>query len=38
VATVAEYEKEVAAVKKGETVRILLRRGGSNRFVAIKLD
>lgn len=37
VLTVADYEKEVAAAKKGETLRILLRRGGSNRFVAIKL-
>jgi serine protease Do len=38
VATVAEYEKEIAAVKKGETLRMLLRRGGSNRYVAIKMD
>lgn len=38
VTTVAEYEKEVAAVQKGDTIRMLLRRGGSNRFVAMKLD
>jgi len=38
VATVADYEKEVAAVQKGGNVRMLLRRGGANRFVAIKLD
>jgi serine protease Do len=38
VTTVDDYEKEVAAVKKGDTLRILLRRGGSNRFVAIRMN
>jgi len=38
VANVADYEKAVSAVKKGGTLRVLLRRGGSNRFVAIQVD
>lgn len=38
VATVADYEKEVAGVKKGETIRILLKRGGGSRFVAIRVE
>ncbi len=38
IATVADYEKAVSAVKKGEALRILLRRGGSNRFVAIQAE
>lgn len=38
VATVADYDKAVSSVKKGGALRILLRRGGANRFVAIQLD
>jgi len=38
VATVADYDKAVSSVKKGGSLRILLRRGGANRFVAIQLD
>jgi len=38
VATVADYEKALSSVKKGGALRILLRRGGSNRFVAIQPD
>lgn len=38
VASVADYEKALSAVKKGGSLRILLRRGGSNRYVAIQAD
>jgi len=38
VATVADYDKAVTSLKKGGSLRILLRRGGANRFVAIQLD
>jgi serine protease Do len=38
VATVAEYEKALGEVKKGSTLRLLLKRGGSSRFVAIKVE
>ncbi len=33
-----DYEKAIAARKKGGVVRLLLRRGGSSLFVALKLD
>jgi serine protease Do len=33
-----DYEKAMAARKKGGVVRLLIRRGGSSLFVALKLD
>ena len=38
IVTVADYDREVGALKKGSTLRMLLRRGGANRFVAIRID
>jgi len=38
IATVGDYEKAVAARKKGTVMRLLLRRGDSSLFVALKVD
>ncbi|MCM2357583.1 MAG: DegQ family serine endoprotease [Geobacteraceae bacterium] len=38
VGSVEEYESAIAARKKGGVVRLLLRRGDSSLFVALKLD
>jgi serine protease Do len=38
IATVADYEKAVAARTKGGVLRFLLRRGDSSLFVALKVD
>lgn len=35
---IEDYEKAISAFKKGDIVRFLLRRGGSNYFVAIKVE
>ncbi|HEX5774235.1 MAG TPA: DegQ family serine endoprotease [Geomobilimonas sp.] len=37
-ATVADYEKALAAHKKGTVLRLLLRRGDSSLFVALKVE
>ena len=38
ISTVGEYEKAVAARKKGAVLRLLLKRGDSSLFVALKVD
>ena len=38
IATVADYEKALAAHKKGAVMRLLLRRGDSSLFVAFKVE
>ncbi|BDV41591.1 peptidase [Geotalea uraniireducens] len=38
VANLKEYEKAIAAHKKGQVIRFLLKRGDSSLFVATKLD
>jgi serine protease Do len=38
IATPNDYEKAVAARKKGSVMRILLKRGNSSLFVALKMD
>lgn len=38
IASIAEYNKRVERLKKGELVRLLLRRGDSSMYVALKLD
>ncbi|SNB47581.1 DegQ family serine endoprotease [Geobacter sp. DSM 9736] len=38
VSTVGEYNKAVESARKGSVVRILLKRGDSSLFVAMKLD
>lgn len=36
--TIQEYNKKVEKLKKGEVVRLLLRRGDSSMYVALKLE
>jgi serine protease Do len=36
--TLADYEAAIRAVKKGDVVRFLLRRGGGNHFLAIRVE
>jgi len=38
IATVSDYNKAVATVKKGGYLRVLLRRGNSSLFVAMRVD
>jgi serine protease Do len=38
ISTVGDYEKAVAARKKGGVLRLLLKRGDSSLFVALKID
>jgi len=38
IATVSDYGKAVASVKKGGYLKVLLRRGNASLFVALKLD
>ena len=38
IGTIQEYKKNLERLKKGEVVRILLRRAESSMFVALKLD
>ena len=38
ISTVGDYEKAIAARKKGGVVRFLLKRGDSSLFVALKVD
>jgi serine protease Do len=38
VATVDDYDKALAAVRKDKTVRLLIRHGDGSRFVVIKMD
>ncbi|HML77580.1 DegQ family serine endoprotease [Geobacter sulfurreducens] len=38
ITTMADYEAAIRAVKKGDVVRFLLRRGGGNHFLAIRVE
>lgn len=38
ISTVGDYEKAIAARKKGGVLRLLLKRGDSSLFVALKID
>jgi serine protease Do len=37
IVTVADYDKALAVTKKGDLLRILVRRGNSSLFVALKV-
>ncbi|KAF0221249.1 MAG: protease [Geobacteraceae bacterium] len=38
ITVIAEYEKAVSALKKGDVIRLLLRRGDGSLYVALKVD